>query len=104
MVCWVAIMPIDTELPIIVFDGSDRDYLFWTRQNPRGFVVNCYRRPAADYVMLHWADCYTITGSRSPWTTGDFVKVCSPTLSALEEWAEDAVGGELQKCEKCWTQ
>jgi hypothetical protein len=52
--------------------------------------------------MLHWADCYTTDGTQSPWTTGDFAKVCSPSVGALELWAQQKVGGTLQKCEKCW--
>jgi hypothetical protein len=92
---------IQAESPLVVFEDNDRDYLYWTHQNSRGYVVNCYRSPAPDYLMLHWADCYTINGSQSPWTTGDFVKVCSPTVSALDDWA-GKVGGSLQRCEKCW--
>jgi hypothetical protein len=82
--------------------GNDRDYLYWTHKNPHGYVVNCYRNPTPDYLMLHWADCYTINGSESQWTTGDYAKVCSPNVAALEDWAAE-IGGPLQKCEKCWS-
>jgi hypothetical protein len=85
----------------VAFEDSDREYFFWTSQNPRGYVVNCYRRPTIDYLMLHWADCYTINGDQSPWTTKDFAKVCSTSVLALEAWA-GGLGGSLQKCEKCW--
>jgi hypothetical protein len=96
------LVPIEAEHPLIAFEDNDRDYLFWTRQNPRGYVVNCYRNATPEYLMLHWANCHTINGTQSPWTTGDFAKVCSPTVEALESWARDSVGGGLQKCEKCW--
>ena len=94
-------VPIQVVPPLVAFEDNDRDYLFWTSQNARGYVVNCYRNPTTDYLMLHWADCHTINGSQSPWTTGDFAKVCSPSLSTLEDWAS-GLGGSLQKCEKCW--
>lgn len=83
------------------FEGDDRSYLFWTRRNPRGYVVNCARNPSPDYLILHWADCWTINGTHSPWTTGDYIKVCSRTLSDLEQWAAE-LGGELDRCSHCW--
>jgi len=94
-------MTIAVDPPLVAFEDNDRDYLFWTRRNSRGYVVNCYRIPAPDYLILHWADCYTINGTHAPWTSGDYAKVCSPTLSPLEVWAA-SVGGSLHKCEKCW--
>jgi len=95
------IVAVQVEPPLVVFEENDRDYLHWTSQNSHGYVVNCYRNPTPDYLMLHWADCYTINGSQSPWTTGDFAKVCSPNVAALADWALK-IGGSLQKCEKCW--
>jgi len=85
----------------VAFEDNDRDYLFWTSQNARGYVVNCYCNPSPDYLMLHWADCHTINGTQSPWTTSGYAKVCSPTISPLEDWAS-GMGGSLQKCEMCW--
>lgn len=95
-------MAIQVEPPLEAFDDDDRDYLLWTRRNSGGYVFNCYRKPTPEYLMLHWADCYTINGTQTPWTSGDYAKVCSSTLAALEVWARDEVGGPLQKCEKCW--
>ena len=94
-------MDFPVEPPLVAFEDDDRGYLFWTSQNHRGFVVNCYRNPTAEYLVVHWADCYTINGSQSPWTTGDFAKVCSTEFNPLEEWATE-MGGFLHKCEKCW--
>ena len=94
-------MAIEVDPPLVVFEDNDRDYLFWTSENSREYVVNCYRTPTPDYLILHWADCYTINGIQSPWTTGDFAKVCSPTAQALEEWAQK-IGGSVRKCQKCW--
>jgi hypothetical protein len=85
----------------VAFEDNDREYLYWTSQHLRGYVVNCYRKPSADYLMLHWADCRTINGNQSPWTTDDYAKVCSPTVADLEEWA-DGLGGLLTKCSVCW--
>ena len=94
-------MALQVDPPLVAFEDNDRDYLFWTSQNARGYVVNCARNPTPDYLILHWADCRTINGSQSPWTTGDYAKVCSPTVDALEEWA-GTVGGSLQRCGVCW--
>lgn len=94
-------MTITVAPPLVAFEDNDRGYVFWTRRHPRGFVVNCLRNPTPDYLILHWADCYTINGSHSPWTTGDYAKVCSPDLTALEAWAA-TVGGSAHRCEKCW--
>lgn len=96
-----SLVPIAMDPPIVAFEDDDRDYLFWTHRNPRGYVVNCARQPTSDYLVLHWADCWTINGTQSRWTTGDYAKVCSPTLAPLEEWAQ-TLGGDLWKCEKCW--
>jgi hypothetical protein len=87
----------------VAFEDNDRGYLFWTSQNARGFVVNFYRNPSADYLMLHWADCHTINGSYPAWTTSDYARVCSPSISVLEDWAS-ALGGSFHRSEKCWAQ
>ena len=42
-------VPIQVEPPLVAFEDNDRDYLFWTSQNARGYVANCYRNPSADY-------------------------------------------------------
>ncbi len=86
----------------MVFEDNDRDYLYWTRKYRHRRVVNCWRNPTPTYLMLHWADGYTIKGSESPWTTGDYAKACSPNGAAMEDWAGQ-IGGPLQKCEKCWS-
>ena len=58
-------MTITVNPPLVAFEDNDRDYLFWTRRNSRGYVVNCYRNPTPDYLILHWADCYTINGTHA---------------------------------------
>ena len=98
---YCCIVAIQVEPPLVAFEDNDRDYLYWTSRTPHGYVVNCYRNPTSDYLMLHWADCYTINANQLPWTTGAFAKVCSPIVAALEDWARQ-VGGPRQKCEKCW--
>lgn len=95
-------MSLKVEPPLVRFEDNDRDYLYWISCNLRGYVVNCHKTPTPDYLMLHWADCWTINGTKSTWTTGDFIKVCSPAFAVLEAWAEYDVGGQLHKCEHCW--
>lgn len=79
------------------FVDNDRGYLYWTRTHPGGFVVNTYRQPKPDYLVLHWANCQTINGTHLPWTTAGYRKVCSGDRAVLEHWAT-SLGGELTRC------
>lgn len=77
------------------FDHDDDGYRAWTRTWVRGYVLNCHRRPAADYLVLHRAHCPTITVLGSPattWTSGDYIKVCSTSRQLLERWAKARTG------------
>ena len=35
------------------FCDDDARHLRWIDENPNGYVTNCGRQPAADYLMLH---------------------------------------------------
>lgn len=92
----------DKKEPIRTFVENDEGYLRWTRQNPTGFVLNCHKIPDADYLILHSADCGTITTTkRTHWTTSGYIKLCSLSKVALKNWAKKAVGGELHPCGQC---
>ncbi len=86
------------------FDHDDAGYLAWIDANPHGLVVNAYRRPTPDYLILHRATCKSI--SRTPpepirWTTSAFIKVCSTNRPELERWARETTGGTLSPCGMC---
>jgi hypothetical protein len=94
----------EVEQGMHLFDGDDNGYLARVGANPDGYVVNSLRQPRADYLILHRATCKSI--SRTPpepirWTTGDYIKVCSPNILKLEQWARDATSGTLSPCGLC---
>ena len=87
-----------------IFEDDDSGYLAWVESHQGGVVVNTYRKPHPGYLMLHQASCGTIRGKPARgdrWTTGDFIKACSETRAALDQWARQNVGGELTPCKIC---
>lgn len=89
---------------VLVFVDDDRGYLEWLRQHPRGLVINCERRPRANYLKLHRADCWTISGTPSrgrQWTTGDYLKACANDGAELRAWAREATGADPTGCTFC---
>lgn len=87
-----------------MFDRDDTGYLAWLDTNQDGFVVNSYRKPAANYLILHRATCKSISRTAPEpirWTTSDFIKVCSIDLAELERWAREVGGGTLSPCGMC---
>jgi len=88
---------------MVEFIDNDRSYLNWISANHTGLVVNCDRKPRANYLKLHCATCRWITGKPTNgkrWTT-DYIKVCSLNRYELEAWARERVGGQLQPCGHC---
>lgn len=73
------------------FIDDDRGYLDWIAQHPEGFVLNTYRTPSLDYLLLHRTNCRTITNlpaNGSRWTA-DYIKICGE------------IGGAVQPCRLC---
>ena len=88
----------------LVIKDDDRAYLGWLARHPTGFVVNAFRTPRPEYLILHRSSCGTITGvpaRGNRWTTGDFLKVCSEDRADLERWAQNQVAGALHPCGLC---
>jgi hypothetical protein len=70
---------------------------------PHGLIVNSERNPSARYLKLHSAACSHIKAwvDRNP-TSTTYIKVCSPDLETLEEWARTTTGGGvLDPCPTC---
>lgn len=44
-----------------IFDYDDGSYLAWLVVHPDGFVVNSYRRPIPDYLILHRSTCKSVS-------------------------------------------
>lgn len=85
------------------FLDDEQGYRAWLRAHPDGFVVNSYRTPSRDYLILHKATCYTISGTpaRGKVWTKDYAKTCSTNRHNLETWARQQVGGSLKPCGHC---
>lgn len=87
-----------------VFVDDDEGYIQWINDNALGYVVNSFRKPTTEYLILHRANCRTILeATRGPgnWTTTGFVKICSVDKPVLVNWASGEIGGELQPCQRC---
>jgi hypothetical protein len=83
---------------------DDDAYLRWLAQHPRGYVINCYRDPTPDYLILHRATCETIRGRPArgqTWTCSEYSKVCAEEMPALNAWALDALHTFPKPCELC---
>ena len=52
---------------------------------------------------MHHADCYTINGQppRGRTWTGPYVKICSPSLGPLDQWAVERTGSPIRRCGTC---
>jgi hypothetical protein len=87
---------------MIIFIEDDEAYLHWIDQNRAGFVVNAQRQPTPAYLILHRATCAQIsTATRTNWTSGQYIKICSANLDQLHIWAQHQVGGEIKPCGIC---
>lgn len=82
------------------FIDDDKSFQGWLVKHWRGFVVNCNRNPNPEYLVLHTADCGSLTRHEN-YTTKAYIKVCSDERWELTRWARDEVGGELQRCGEC---
>ena len=71
------------------------DIELWLIRNRRGWVLNAYREPTAAYLVLHAAECSTISGrpAKGDTWTRDYAKICCPDRVVLESWAlEETIG------------
>lgn len=83
------------------FDDNDAGYREWVYANLGGYVVNALRGANPGEPILHRATCDTITPSPdTPWTTGDYIKVCSTDRFELEAWARSR-GRPVRACVFC---
>ena len=85
------------------FLNDDAGYLLWLAHHPNGYVINCAHPPNASYIVLHRADCHTISGqpaSGSSWTTA-YQKLCADTVAELDSWAMAEAGATPTRCGTC---
>ena len=87
------------------FVDDDRGYELWRIRNRRGWVLNANREPSEAYLVLHAAECSTISGrpaNGDAWTR-DYAKICCSDRLVLESWAREKVGVSPQRCTHCMT-
>ncbi len=87
-----------------VFDNDDEGYLTWVRTWPGGYVLNCERTLHPNYLMLHRANCDTITETgpqATTWTVHEYIKVCSTDRHRVKQWARDQTGSDPTPCQLC---
>lgn len=84
------------------FRNDESGYRSWIEANPGGYVINILRGLNANTARLHQATCWTIDPRRpGPWT-GEYVKICSPKLDELDDWATEQTGAPIARCGTCW--
>lgn len=84
---------------VVVFRNDEAGYVRWVREHPGGYVVNTTPRFSRNYLKLHRASCIHVSRLQpgySQWTTGQYIKVCSDSRRALDDWSRSQAGGALQ--------
>lgn len=90
-----------------VFEDNENGYQTWLAENPNGFVLNTERPPTPKYMILHTAQCKTISETSphvrsDPFTSGDYLKVCATNPDDLRPWMKSKGAAEFTKlCSKC---
>jgi hypothetical protein len=90
-------------LPLIFVD-EDAEYLHWVSEHPDGYVINTYRKPSSNYLVLHRAECFHITVSFKERTTAwtrDYIKICAHDRDDLGRWAAEFTGSQAIPCKTC---
>jgi hypothetical protein len=73
----------------VVFDGSDDAYLDWLVSHPDGYVINARRSLTPSYMVLHSAQCNSISTTKrikGAYTERSYVKICSIELDVPRLW------------------
>jgi hypothetical protein len=83
----------ETRTPEIVFDGDDEAYLGWLCDHPDGYVLNTWRDPEPEFMVLHKATCGQITAFSNASSSGAFterayIKICAENIAHLEAWVK----------------
>lgn len=86
-----------------VFDQDEERYLKWVADHPNGYIVNVDRKlQFSQYPMVHAATHKLISSSAiGSYTTGDYIKICSASLSELEAHARTRYDRSLTRCKAC---
>jgi hypothetical protein len=85
-----------------VFQDDDRGFFSWLDDHPDSYFINSERVPKPAYLVLHRHDCSHFDRGTTVHWTKDYIKICCPDRSGLEEWATGTVGGDVTLCRTCF--
>jgi hypothetical protein len=74
----------------VCFKDDDNSYLRWVSEHPDEYVVNMRRRLDPRYLVLHRADCKSITrypfmkANPGGFTERGYLKLCGASISELK--------------------
>jgi hypothetical protein len=88
-----------TSAGVLEFRKRDAGYLAWVRAHRDGWVLNTGPQGGGNPV-LHRAACATISRT-PPFTSGYYIKVCSNSLDALDQWMLNRNNSTAQRCGLC---
>ena len=92
---------------MIDFIDDDESYLSWITANPNGYVLNVRRVADPDYVVLHRANCGSIsTDKHEPgaYAARGYRKICAASVTELQLAAKRegrADGSFSKRCGLC---
>ena len=87
----------------IPFVDQETEFRDWRRNNPSGYILNTTRRGSANYLKLHAATCWTISGEprQGKYWTKDYSKVCAPDRQEIDKWVDQQFGTVPRPCPFC---
>ena len=85
-----------------IFFNDDHGYRSWLIENPGGYVLNSYKKPSGEYLVLHYSECVTINDELENYTHGDYQKICAPGEQAISDWTTAVTGNEPSRCKTCF--
>jgi hypothetical protein len=93
----------------VEFNSDDEPYLAWLGAHPAGYVLNTERAHSPEYMVLHRANCPSISVLVPParpggFTERDYVKVCADSVADLSAWVRlhgRPSGSFSERCPRC---
>jgi hypothetical protein len=80
--------------------STTEEFNSWRSEHPDGYLVNHYRRPTRDYLILHRASCPSLKPDQR--YVGEYGKTCAERVVDLRVWAQRTVGGiNVVECGRC---
>lgn len=102
--CGQAPQSAEPDMAVEVFIDDDTGVLSWRDSHLNGFVVNAYRKPTSDSLMLHRTSCPHLHRpvAEGRWTR-DFVKACATQTDDLVRWSQQILtdAARLKPCHWC---